>query len=71
MNDSNSRNNNLTIEWMTQTQEIITHKVLKIHEMKMKGVGWVMKNGVSWGGSWRGGEDHSGVGCIMKGWGGS
>ena len=30
------------------------------------GVGWVMQG---WGGSYRGGVDHTGVGWVIQGWG--
>ena len=47
---------------MTHTQEIITHRVLKIHAGV--GVGWVMQG---WDGSCRGRVGHTGLGWVMHG----
>ena len=49
---------------MTQTQEIITHRVLKIHA----GMGGVGHAGVELGGSCRGGMGYVRVGWVMQGW---
>ena len=62
---------------MTQSQEIITHRVSKIHECLQVMQGWgescrgeVDPVEVRWDGSCRGGVGHTGVGWVMQGWGG-
>ena len=56
---------------MTQTQEIITCRVSKIHEWLQVMQGWggscrgeVDHVAVRWGGSYRGGVGHVGVGHV-------